>query len=102
MYFWLNRYGKNKLAKAWLVIASLYFYSYFNRMYLILIGISIGVNFIVGRRLLLIFGVVFNLGILGYFKYYDFFVSNINTLFGTKIGLLHVMLPLGISFFTFQ
>lgn len=114
LYFWLNRYGKNKLAKAWLVIASLYFYSYFNRMYLILIGISIGVNFIVGRRLsddktnilerrlLLIFGVVFNLGILGYFKYYDFFISNINILFGTHIGLIKVMLPLGISFFTFQ
>lgn len=114
LYFWLNRYGKNRLAKAWLVIASLYFYSYFNRMYLILIGISIGVNFIVGRRLsddktnilerrlLLIFGVVFNLGILGYFKYYDFFISNINILFGTHIGLIKVMLPLGISFFTFQ
>lgn len=114
LYFGLNRYGKNRLAKAWLVIASLYFYSYFNRMYLILIGISIGVNFIVGRRLsndktnilerrlLLIFGVVFNLGILGYFKYYDFFISNINILFGTHIGLIKVMLPLGISFFTFQ
>lgn len=114
LYFWLNRYGKNRLAKAWLVIASLYFYSYFNRMYLILIGISIGVNFVVGRRLsdnktnilerrlLLIFGVVFNLGILGYFKYYDFFISNINILFGTHIGLIKVMLPLGISFFTFQ
>lgn len=114
LYFWLNKYRKNKLAKTWLVIASLYFYSYFDRMYLILIGISIGVNFIVGRslsddktnilerRLLLIFGVVFNLGILGYFKYYDFFISNINILFGTHIGLLHVMLPLGISFFTFQ
>lgn len=114
LYFLLNKYGKNRLAKAWLVIASLYFYSYFNRMYLILIGISIGVNFIVGRRLsddktnilerrlLLIFGVVFNLGILGYFKYYDFFISNINILFGTHIGLIKVMLPLGISFFTFQ
>lgn len=114
LYFWLNRYGKNKLAKVWLVIASLYFYSYLNRMYLILIGISIGINFIVGRRLsndkvnilerrlLLIFGVVFNLGILGYFKYYDFFISNINTIFGTHIGLIKVMLPLGISFFTFQ
>ena len=114
LYFLLNKYGKNKWAKAWLVIASLYFYSYFNRMYLILIGISIGVNFVVGRRLsdnktnilerrlLLIFGVVFNLGILGYFKYYDFFISNINILFGTHIGLIKVMLPLGISFFTFQ
>ncbi|WP_294725543.1 MBOAT family protein [uncultured Fusobacterium sp.] len=114
LYFTLNRFGKNELAKGWLVIASLYFYSYFNRTYLILIIVSILINYGIGkklsdnktdiivRKLLLIVGVVFNLGALGYFKYYDFFVSNINTLFGTDIKLLHIMLPLGISFFTFQ
>lgn len=114
LYFTLNRFGKNELAKGWLVIASLYFYSYFNRTYLILIIVSILVNYGIGkklsnnktdiiiRKLLLIVGVVFNLGALGYFKYYDFFVSNINSLFGTDIKLLHIMLPLGISFFTFQ
>lgn len=114
LYFTLNRFGKNELAKGWLVIVSLYFYSYFNRRYLILIIISILLNYGVGkklsdnktdiiiRKLLLIIGIVFNLGALGYFKYYDFFVSNINTLFGTDIKLLHIMLPLGISFFTFQ
>ena len=114
LYFTLNRFGKNELAKGWLVIASLYFYSYFNRTYLILIIVSILLNYGIGkklsdnktdiiiRKLLLIVGIVFNLGALGYFKYYDFFVSNINTLFGTDIKLLHIMLPLGISFFTFQ
>ena len=114
LYFTLNKFGKNELAKGWLVIASLYFYSYFNRTYLILIIVSILLNYGIGkklsdnktdiiiRKLLLIIGVVFNLGALGYFKYYDFFVSNINTLFGTDIKLLHIMLPLGISFFTFQ
>lgn len=114
LYFTLNKFGKNELAKGWLVIASLYFYSYFNRTYLILIIISIVINYGIGkkladnktdiiiRKLLLIVGVVFNLGALGYFKYYDFFVSNINSLFGTDIKLLHIMLPLGISFFTFQ
>ena len=114
LYFTLNRFGKNELAKGWLVIASLYFYSYFNRTYLILIIVSILVNYGIGkklsdnktdiiiRKLLLIVGVVFNLGALGYFKYYDFFVSNINSLFGTDIKLLYIMLPLGISFFTFQ
>ena len=114
LYFTLNRFGKNELAKGWLVIASLYFYSYFNRTYLILIIVSILVNYGIGkklsdnktdiiiRKLLLIVGVFFNLGALGYFKYYDFFVSNINSLFGTDIRLIHIMLPLGISFFTFQ
>ena len=114
LYFWLNRYNKNKLAKAWLVIASLYFYSYFHKSYLILITVSILVNYFIGqklssnkyniiqRKILLTIGVVFNLGGLGYFKYYDFFVSNINVLLGTNFTLLHILLPLGISFFTFQ
>ena len=91
LYFTLNRFGKNELAKGWLVIASLYFYSYFNRTYLILIIVSILLNYGIGkklsdnktdiivRKLLLIVGVIFNLGALGYFKYYDFFVSNINS-----------------------
>ena len=77
------------LAKTWLVIASLYFYSYFNKSYLILIVVSILVNYFIGtelnmktnnvirRKVLLIFGVLFNFGALGYFKYYDFFVTDI-------------------------
>ena len=114
VYFWLNRYNKNKLAKAGLVIASLYFYSYFHKSYLILITVSILVNYFIGqklssnkynviqRKILLTIGVVFNLGGLGYFKYYDFFIGNINSLLGTNFTLLHILLPLGISFFTFQ
>ena len=113
VYFTLNRFGKYKLAKGWLVIASLYFYSYFHKSYLILIMASIGVNYLVGNRLsdsksiierkiFLILGVLFNVIGLGYFKYYDFFVSNINIVFKTNLPLLHILLPLGISFFTFQ
>lgn len=114
IYFLLNKFNKNMLAKAWLVIASLYFYSYFNKSYLILIVVSILVNYFIGtelnmktnniirRKVLLIFGVLFNLGALGYFKYYDFFIENINYIFKTNFNLLHIMLPLGISFFTFQ
>ena len=45
---------------------------------------------------------LFNLGAIGYFKYYDFFITNINSLFKTDISLLNLLLPLGISFFTFQ
>ena len=113
-YFLLNNYNKNMLAKSWLVVASLYFYSYFNKSYLILIVVSIFINYFIGtelnskidnvirRKVLLIFGVLFNLGALGYFKYYDFFIKNINYIFKTNFNLLHIMLPLGISFFTFQ
>ena len=113
VYFTLNRFDKNRLAKGWLVLASLYFYSYFNKKYLILIIASIVVNYFVGklleekkdvvvRKVLLIYGVVFNVGMIGYYKYYDFFVENINYIFKTNLPLLHILLPLGISFFTFQ
>ena len=113
IYFTLNRFDKNRLAKGWLVLASLYFYSYFNKKYLILIVASIVVNYFVGklleekkdvvvRKVLLICGVVFNIGMIGYYKYYDFFIENINYIFKTNLPLLHILLPLGISFFTFQ
>ena len=114
IYFTLNRYGKNNIAKAWLVVASLYFYSYFHLSYLYLILTSIIINYFIGnklnhksltgkeRKIWMIIGVIFNLGLLGYFKYYDFFVENINTVFRTNFTLLHILLPLGISFFTFQ
>ena len=114
IYFTLNRYGKNNIAKEWLVIASLYFYSYFHLSYLYLILTSIIINYFIGnklnhksltgrgRKIWMIVGVIFNLGLLGYFKYYDFFVENINIIFRTNFTLLHILLPLGISFFTFQ
>lgn len=118
VYFTLNRFDKNILAKSWLVLASLYFYSYFHKSYLILIVTSILFNYFIGdrlnsqnkmgggsyirRKLYLILGVLFNVGALGYFKYYDFFVENINYIFKTNLPLLHILLPLGISFFTFQ
>ena len=118
VYFTLNRFDKNRLAKGWLVLASLYFYSYFHKSYLILIVTSILFNYFIGdrlnsqnkngggsyieRKLYLILGVLFNVGALGYFKYYDFFVENINYIFKTNLPLLHILLPLGISFFTFQ
>ena len=113
VYFTLNRFGKNRLAKGWLVLASLYFYSYFNKKYLILIVVSIVVNYFVGklleekkdvvvRKVLLICGVIFNVGMIGYYKYYDFFIENINYIFKINLPLFHILLPLGISFFTFQ
>ena len=104
-------------SKAFLVFASLFFYSWWNIIYLPLILISMLFNYVLGSQLstfgknrkkccskksLLTFGVILNLGLLGYFKYSDFFLENINTLFQTHIPLLHLALPLAISFYTFQ
>ena len=54
------------------------------------------------KKSLLQIGLVFNIGLLAYFKYADFFISNTNSLVNTDIGLLHLALPLAISFFTLQ
>ena len=54
------------------------------------------------KKSILIFGIVANLLLLGYFKYADFFIENINFISGVNLNLLHMVLPLAISFFTFQ
>ncbi|MBQ9565082.1 MAG: MBOAT family protein, partial [Synergistaceae bacterium] len=54
------------------------------------------------RCLLLSLALATNLGVLFYYKYYDFAIANVNLLFGTQLALRHIVLPLGISFFTFQ
>ena len=96
-----------------LLVSSLFFYGFWNPIYLILILVSMVFNFLIGtminrsesgstRKGLLIFGVLVNVLLLGYFKYYDFFMGNVNWLFDTNIALQHLLLPLAISFFTFQ
>ncbi len=109
-------------AKLWLVAFSLWFYGYFDLGYLAIMLCSIGFNYLICRLLyrardlrsagegervfscrpLVGVGVTGNLALLFYFKYYDFFVENVNALFGSHLALRHVLLPLGISFFTFQ
>ena len=115
LYFFFNHFKYYFVSKITLVIASLFFYSWWNILYLPLILISMGVNYTIGtsltkmyangntgRKKTFIAGIVFNLLLLGYFKYYDFFISNINGLVDAEIPLLYLALPLGISFFTFQ
>ncbi|MCP3876167.1 MAG: MBOAT family protein [Desulfobacteraceae bacterium] len=119
IFFFLNKYGLTTFGKIFLVAASLFFYSYWNRIYLFLIIGSVLVNYCVSQgmaghyhgilsfkglsnKILLYLGVVFNLGLLGFFKYADFFILNINHLTGQNIKLLQIALPLAISFFTFQ
>ncbi|NLB89216.1 MAG: MBOAT family protein [Syntrophomonadaceae bacterium] len=111
-YFLINRFN-NRIAKVWLIGASLFFYSWWNIKYLPLILVSIGFNFTIGRTLssdnlkfnrknLLIIGLIGNIGLLGYYKYADFFINNVNSVFSTNLALLNLALPLAISFFTFQ
>ena len=111
-YLLLNLKNKN-IAKIFFIIANLYFYSYWNVKYLPIILSSLAVNFTLAtilnklqglaiKRLILTLGILFNIGLLGYYKYYDFFMTNINAVFGTDISLLNLALPLAISFFTFQ
>ena len=111
IYFYLNKKKLVTLALGFLAVASLFFYSWWNVFYLPLILISVIINFLVGRlisknkrfkKLFLIFGIMFNVSLLGYFKYSDFFLQNFNTLFNSEYSLLGLTLPLAISFFTFQ
>ncbi len=107
-------YKSRTLQNLILVSGSLFFYAYFNISYLPIMLSSIVINYVIAyfmdkasdkksaAGLLCTIGVLFNIGLLGYFKYYDFFVENINTVFNADFTLKHILLPLGISFFTFQ
>ena len=114
-YFLLNKRKRYELAKYYLVGMSLWFYAYFNVSYLWIILASILVNYVCHLRMTALtsqgkrtsdlwfgLGIFFNIGLLFYFKYYDFFVENINALFHVSFTLKNIILPLGISFFTFQ
>ncbi len=110
LYFGLNYFKKYNLAMVSLLLMSMWFYGYFNKKYLVLLISSIVINWLVSKamhklkpkKLFLILGLVFNVGLIFYFKYYGFFISNINHIFSTSIPILKILLPLGISFFTFQ
>lgn len=105
-------FGKRniKWATLWLVIVSFLFYGWFDYRFVPLLFISICFNYFIGKRIeigkykrkWLFAGIAVNIFVLGYFKYTGFFVENINLLYGSKlINLERIILPLGISFFTF-
>ena len=109
VYFYLNSKKQIVISKIFLVVASLFFYSWWNPIYLPLILASMIFNLFVGQKLnkkstknMLIFGIVGNVGLLGYFKYTDFFIENFNWAFNKDVELLHLALPIAISYFTFQ
>lgn len=107
----LVRLWSVEAALVWLVGASFLFYGYWSAKFLLLLVALCTVNAALGaylarglpmRRVALAFGIALNLGTLGYFKYFDFFVSNLNSMTGAGFLLHSVVLPLGISFFIFQ
>ncbi len=114
IYSILRKMNKLTLMKVWLAVASLFFYGFGDwRFFPILLFTALynfGISYYLQKDsikkpikvLLMIFGLVENLGLLFYFKYRNFFFENINLLFGTEIPMLKIILPLGISFYTFQ
>ncbi|QBG36354.1 MBOAT family O-acyltransferase [Litorilituus sediminis] len=103
-----KRWG-NEAAITSLVACSLFFYGWWNPSYLLLLLASMAFNYHVGKRLgnnnnknLLILGITVNLAAIAYFKYAGFIVFNINALTGAEWDLGNIILPLAISFFTFQ
>lgn len=116
IYFGLNKAKLATIGKAWLVVSSLFFYGWWNPNYLILIVFSMIINYSIGSSLvsnknieqknksqktILVFGLIFNLSLLAYYKYTVFLILNLNAL-GFGLPVPQIILPLAISFFTFQ
>lgn len=103
-----------KLKNLTLLIFSLFFYGYGEPKSLFIMILSIIMNYVFGLLVdryrsskskayaVLILTAIGNIAIIGYFKYTDFFIENFNAIFGLSVPLLHIIMPIGISFFTFQ
>jgi alginate O-acetyltransferase complex protein AlgI len=119
LYFGMARYVSRRFQQMFLIIASLIFYGviffhgFDHLWYIWLILSSVMVNYSVAtgvqnidkpplRKLLFVIGVLFNVALLGYYKYCNFFLENINYVFDTQLVIKQIWLPVGISFFTFQ
>lgn len=110
LYFAVPKKFRNLI----LFLCSLMFYAWGEPIYVTIMLFSTVLDYTNGRllerfegcdkkrRAILIFDIIANLGILMFFKYSDFFISNINSLTGSQIGLLGLALPIGVSFYTFQ
>ena len=112
-WYFLNWKKKFQLAQGYLIGMSLWFYAYANLQYLWLLLFSCLIGWLLsclpekifsekGKKVLTGVGCVFHLGLLGYFKYSNFFLENLNTVFHTDFPMLQILLPVGISFYTFQ
>jgi alginate O-acetyltransferase complex protein AlgI len=107
----INLVIPKKFSNLFLLMLSLVFYAWGEPVYVLLMIVSGFVNYWLARgmntyddrrKLLLILTIVFNIGVLGVFKYADFAILSFNGILGTHLALLHLPLPIGISFYTFQ
>lgn len=111
LYYLLAKKFGSQCARIVLILASLFFYSWWDIRNLPILLSSILMNYILVGRILhskggsrkawLILGILFGLGLLGYFKYSAFAVETVNGIFHTEFAVPQIVLPLGISFFTF-
>lgn len=114
-YFLLNKYFPIKWARLFLLLASLGFMSFWNVYFTLVLIFSVLFNFTCGSALsaatvrgaknkkpIFIIAIAANILYLGFFKYSNFFLENINAVFAGQIGALHILLPIGISFYTFM
>jgi len=111
VFLWLSRYQYYTAIIIWLISTSFFFYAWWNPIYLLLLVTSIIINYVLGyliirqtdfSKLLLIIGITANISLLIYYKYANFLVDNINLLTHGSLQLSPIILPLAISFFTFQ
>ncbi len=111
--YWLLGKRHERAGKAWLIAASLFFYGYWVPVYLLLLAGSIVVNFAVVRALLasrdarlrsilVTIGIALNIGLIAYYKYFAFLVESLNFVAAADLPVPEIILPIGISFFTFQ
>lgn len=110
VYYFTNR----KLRNLILLLFSLFFYAYGEPKYLLVMIISITANYLLGllvhryrhnkikAKWIVAIAVIINLSIIGYFKYTNFLLENINLIFNKSLTALEIVMPIGISFFTFQ
>ena len=112
-WYGLQKLEKSIYAKIFLVGMSLWFYGYFNISYLVILLVSVLANYGCSklyeycftqtkRKTVLGMGLFINIGLLFYFKYFNFFIDNCNFFFQTDLQFEKIALPIGISFFTFQ
>jgi alginate O-acetyltransferase complex protein AlgI len=114
VFYVLGSMGRLRLALASVLIASFIYYAWWNPVYMLLIISSLVMNYFIGVAIqhrrgkgtlakpALIAGITVNLGLLSYFKYANFFVNNLNVVAGSSFELAPIVLPLAISFYTFQ
>lgn len=111
LYYLLGKADNPLVSKSLLLVLSYVFIAYSNLFYLYTLLLSSTVNYLCNRiiksrqsmsRIILSLGIIFNVALLGYFKYTNFFIESLNLTFRTDIPTANILLPLGISFYTFQ